>query len=168
MTSASTMPPTVIGGLTIDCDDAAAMVAFYASTAGTILSRDVYRRYLDPQAGDRELKLYGRVGVGLGLLAALLTASYLPATDSELGALALSFGFQLWPALAAVCWFPWLTRQGVMVGLMFGLAAVVFTVDAETVTGRAAVPRAAAPRPPSRRPCAGPMWVHAPGSARSR
>ena len=33
-----------------------AMVAFYASTAGTILARDVYRRYLNPEAGDRELK----------------------------------------------------------------------------------------------------------------
>jgi Na+/proline symporter len=104
-----------------------AMVAFYASTAGTILSRDVYKRYLNPEAGDRELKLYGRVAIGLVLLAALLTASYLPATESELGALALSFGFQLWPALAAVCWFPWLTRQGVIVGLVFGLLAVVFT-----------------------------------------
>lgn len=104
-----------------------AMVAFYASTAGTILSRDVYKRYLNPAAGDRELKLYGRISVGLVLLAALLTASYLPRTESELGALALSFGFQLWPALAAVCWFPWLTRQGVIVGLVFGLVAVVFT-----------------------------------------
>jgi SSS family solute:Na+ symporter len=104
-----------------------AMVAFYASTAGTILSRDVYKRYLNPEAGDRELKLYGRVSVGLVLLVALLTASYLPATESELGALALSFGFQLWPALAAVCWFPWLTRQGVVLGLVFGLVAVIFT-----------------------------------------
>jgi|SRR5829696_3937239 len=34
MTSASTLPPTVIGGLTIDCDDAAAMVAFYAEAFG--------------------------------------------------------------------------------------------------------------------------------------
>ena len=104
-----------------------AMVAFYAATCGTILSRDFYKRYLNPAAGDRELKLYGRIGVGLVLLAALLTASYLPVTESELGALALSFGFQLWPALAAVCWFPWLTRQGVVLGLIAGLAAVVFT-----------------------------------------
>jgi Na+/proline symporter len=104
-----------------------ALVGFYASTAGTILSRDLCKRYLDPAAGDRELKLYGRVGVGLVLLAGLMAASFLPATESELGALALSFGFQLWPALAAICWFPWLTRQGVLVGLWLGLAAVVFT-----------------------------------------
>ena len=104
-----------------------ALVGFYASTAGTILARDFYRRYLNPAAGDRELKLYGRVSVGLVLLAALLTASYLPGTESELGALALSFGFQLWPALAAVCWLPWLSRQGVLAGLFLGLVAVVFT-----------------------------------------
>ncbi|SMF29271.1 solute:Na+ symporter, SSS family [Tistlia consotensis] len=104
-----------------------AMVALNLSAAGTILSRDLCQRYLDPAAGDRELKLYGRISLGLVLLAALLVASFLPATEGELGALALSFGFQLWPALAAVCWLPWLTRQGVVMGLVAGLLAVVFT-----------------------------------------
>ncbi|MET1027667.1 MAG: hypothetical protein ABWY00_10900 [Dongiaceae bacterium] len=116
-------------GLLAVCGLAAiqAVVALNISAAGTILSRDVYKRYLNPAAGDRELKLYGRICVGLVLLAALVTASYLPVTRSELGALALSFGFQLWPALAAICWFPWLTRQGVVLGLVVGLVAVVLT-----------------------------------------
>jgi len=104
-----------------------AVAALNISAAGTILSRDFYARYVNPFADDRQIKLQGRICVGLVLLAALLIASYLPATRSELGALALSFGFQLWPALAAVCWFPSLTRQGVLVGLVAGLIAVVFT-----------------------------------------
>lgn len=36
MTSACTPLPTLIGGLTIDCDDAAAMVAFYAEAFGGV------------------------------------------------------------------------------------------------------------------------------------
>jgi hypothetical protein len=116
-------------GLLAVCGLAAiqAVVALNISAAGTILSRDLYKRYLNPAADDHALKVYGRICVGLVLLAALLTASYLPNTRSELGALALSFGFQLWPALAAVCWFPWLTRQGVVLGLCAGLIAVIFT-----------------------------------------
>jgi hypothetical protein len=33
----------------------------------------------------------------------------------------------MWPALASVCWVPWLTRQGVTLGLAAGLLAVIFT-----------------------------------------
>ena len=44
-----------------------------------------------------------------------------------LGGLAVAYGFQMWPALIAVCWWPWLTRQGVVIGLIAGLIAVTLT-----------------------------------------
>ena len=44
-----------------------------------------------------------------------------------LGGLAVAFGFQMWPSLAAVCWFPWITRQGATWGLAAGLIGVIFT-----------------------------------------
>ena len=44
-----------------------------------------------------------------------------------LGGLAVAYGFQMWPALIAVCWWPFLTRQGVTVGLVAGLIAVTLT-----------------------------------------
>jgi hypothetical protein len=44
-----------------------------------------------------------------------------------LGGLAVAFGFQMWPSLAAVCWFPWITRAGATLGLAVGLIAVIFT-----------------------------------------
>jgi len=44
-----------------------------------------------------------------------------------LGGLAVAYGFQMWPALIAVCWWPYLTRQGIVVGLIAGLIAVTFT-----------------------------------------
>ena len=94
-----------------------AITAAYANAAATMLSRDLYQTYLNPAADDQLQKFYGRLAVGLILLAALLIATYAPAAQSKLGALALGFGFQLWPALAALCWFPWLTRQGIMLGL---------------------------------------------------
>lgn len=104
-----------------------AMASAYASTAGTMLSRDLYKRFLNGGADDRTQKFFGRLGVGLIILAALLMATYAPAAQVELGALALAFGFQLWPSLAGVCWFPWITRQGATLGLAAGLVAVVLT-----------------------------------------
>lgn len=104
-----------------------AMTAACAVTAGAMLSRDLYKRYLNPEADDREQKLFGRIGVGMVVLAALLISTYAPASEIELGALALGFALQLWPALAAICWFPWITRQGATLGLAAGILAVIFT-----------------------------------------
>jgi hypothetical protein len=44
-----------------------------------------------------------------------------------LGGLAVAFGFQMWPSLAGVTWFPWITRQGATWGLAAGLVAVIMT-----------------------------------------
>lgn len=104
-----------------------AMAAAYATTTGTMLSRDLYRRYINPEATDRQEKLFARIGIGLLVVVALIIATYAPSTQSELGALALAFGFQLYPALAAICWFPWITREGVIMGLVGGLVTVVLT-----------------------------------------
>lgn len=103
------------------------VTAAFFSTGGTILARDLYRPYLNPTADDRQQKLFGRIGVGLIALAALLTATFSPNVETQLGALALGFGAQLWLALAAICWFPWITREGVVLGLLVGLVVVVFT-----------------------------------------
>ena len=101
--------------------------AAYMSTAGGMLTRDLYKRFLNPGAGHATQKLFGRLGVVVIVLAALFVATH--ATDALvlLGGLAVAFGFQMWPALIGVCWWPWLTRRGVTVGLVLGLIAVVMT-----------------------------------------
>lgn len=106
-----------------------AMAALYASTTGTMLALDLYKRFVNPRADDRTQKFVARVAVGLIILAALLMATFTPFAQVNLGALALAFGFQLLPALAAICWFPWITRPGVIVGLIAGLVAVIFTEE---------------------------------------
>jgi len=101
--------------------------AAYMSTAGGMLTRDLLKRYIMPNASHPQQKLAGRIGVVIIVLAALVVAT--TATDALvlLGGLAVAYGFQMWPALIAVCWWPWLTRQGVTVGLVLGLIAVTLT-----------------------------------------
>jgi len=101
--------------------------AAYMSTAGGMLTRDLYKRYLNPTASHETQKLFGRMGVGFIVISALLVATYSSDALVLLGGLAVAFGFQMWPSLAAVTWFPWITRQGATVGLFFGLVAVIFT-----------------------------------------
>ena len=101
--------------------------AAYMSTAGAMLTRDLLKHFIMPNVSHAQQKLFGRIGVGLIVLAALVVAT--TSTDALvlLGGLAVAFGFQMWPALLAVCYFPWLTRAGITIGLAVGLVAVVCT-----------------------------------------
>jgi len=101
--------------------------AAYMSTAGGMLTRDLYKRYLNPAAGHATQKLFGRLGVVVIVLLALLLATVSEDALVLMGGLAVAFGFQMWPSLAAVCWFPWITRQGATWGLAGGLIAVILT-----------------------------------------
>ena len=101
--------------------------AAYMSTAGAMLTRDLYKRYLNPTASHATQKLFGRIGVAFIVLSALLVATFSSDALVLLGGLAVAFGFQMWPSLAAICWFPWITRQGATLGLAAGLIGVIFT-----------------------------------------
>jgi Na+/proline symporter len=112
--------------------------AAYMSTAGGMLTRDLIKRYLIPAADHRTQKMFGRLGVAFIVLSALLVATFSRDALVLLGGLAVAFGFQMWPSLAAVCWFPWITRQGATLGLAAGLLAVIFTETiGQQITGGA-------------------------------
>jgi len=101
--------------------------AAYMSTAGGMLTRDLLKRFILPNASHTVQKLWGRIGVLIIVLLALVVAT--TATDALvlLGGLAVAYGFQMWPALIAACWWPFLTRQGVTLGLAAGIIAVTLT-----------------------------------------
>ncbi len=108
----------------------------YMSTAGAMLTRDLYKRYINPTASHATQKLFGRIGVAVIVIGALLVATYSKDALVLLGGLAVAFGFQMWPSLAAVTWFPWITRQGATWGLAAGLLGVIFTETiGSTITG---------------------------------
>lgn len=101
--------------------------AAYMSTAGGMLTRDILKPYIMPKASHGAQKFWGRVGVAIIVGLALMVATH--ATDALvlLGGLAVAFGFQMWPALIGICYWPYLTRTGITVGLILGLIAVMCT-----------------------------------------
>lgn len=101
--------------------------AAYMSTAGGMVTRDLYKRYINPTADHKTQKLMGRACVLFIVLAALLVATFNSDAMVLLGGLAVAFGFQMWVPLAAICYFPWITRQGATLGLIAGLIGVIFT-----------------------------------------
>ncbi len=124
----STGAPWLVGLLAV-CALAAMQStgAAYMSTAGGMLTRDIYKRFLNPKAGHGTQKLFGRIGVAIITGLALIVATFSKDALVLLGGLAVAYGFQMWPALIGICWWPWLTRQGVTLGLILGLIAVTLT-----------------------------------------
>jgi hypothetical protein len=101
--------------------------AAYMSTAGGMLTRDLYKHFVNPTASHATQKLFGRIGVGVIVFAALIVATTSKDALVLLGGLAVAYGFQMWPALIGICYWPFLTRQGITVGLILGLVAVTCT-----------------------------------------
>ncbi|GBE03036.1 sodium/glucose cotransporter [bacterium BMS3Abin08] len=101
--------------------------AAYMSTAAGMLTRDLYKRFLNPGASHVTQKLFGRIGVLIITGLALFVATTSHDALVLLGGLAVAYGFQMWPALIGACWWPWLTRTGVSLGLVAGLIAVTLT-----------------------------------------
>jgi Na+/proline symporter len=99
----------------------------YVSTASGIFTRDFYRRYINPEASHGAQKAFGRISVALVVIISLGVSTFSSDALVLLGGIAVAFGFQMFPSLAAVCWFPWLTRQGVVAGLIAGLIGVTLT-----------------------------------------
>ncbi len=97
------------------------------STTGAMLSRDVYKRYVNRSASDKAQILFGRLAVAFIAIAALLIATWSQDTLVLLGGVSIAFGLQMVPSLLAVCWIPWFTRAGVTLGLIAGLMGVLLT-----------------------------------------
>ncbi len=101
--------------------------AAYMSTAAGMLTRDLYKRFINPGASHASQKLIGRIFVVLVTGAALAVATYSTDALVLLGGLAVAYGFQMWPGLIGICWWPFLTKAGVTAGLIAGLIAVTLT-----------------------------------------
>jgi SSS family solute:Na+ symporter len=95
----------------------------YISTTSGIFTRDIFKH----GASDKQQILWGRISaIGIVILA-LIVAFLFEQNIALLGGLAVAYGLQMLPALVAICWWPWLTRQGIITGLIIGILAVTFT-----------------------------------------
>jgi len=105
--------------------------AAYMSTASGIITRDLYRHFLNPDASHQAQVLVGRLAVFFIVVLALFIGLSSGDVIVLLGGAAVSYGLQMWPALLGVCYFRWFTPKGVVVGLIVGVLAVSVTYITE-------------------------------------
>jgi Na+/proline symporter len=101
--------------------------AAYISTASGMLTRDIVKRFIKKDMTEEGQTYWGRINVLIVVGLALVFASIVPGAIVMLGGLAVSYGFMMYPALIGTLYWPWLTRQGVVAGLVCGIIAVTVT-----------------------------------------
>ena len=102
-------------------------VVFFVSAAASLISSDVVHRYLAPDLTGDGRRLAARIALAVVYGAVALTAAYGPLSAAILASVALGLGAQLLPAFIGLCWAPWIGRQSVITGLLFGTLLLVFT-----------------------------------------
>ena len=99
----------------------------YMSTFSAMITRDIYKNYIDEEVTEDRQKFIGRLFVVVVAVAALVVA--IVSTDAlvMLGGLAVAYGFQMYPALFGNLYCKWISKTGVTMGLIAGLLAVTLT-----------------------------------------
>ena len=105
--------------------------AAYMSTASGIVTRDLYRHFFDREASHQAQMWIGRITVAVVITLALIVGLASGDLLVLLGGAAVSYGFQMWPALLGICYIRFFTSTGVVCGLIGGLLAVTVTYVTE-------------------------------------
>lgn len=99
----------------------------YIGTGGSILLRDVYFKYIRPDAGHAEQIWVNRVLATLLTIAALTVGLTSTAALVILGSLATAFGFIMYLLLLGVIWGFRFPSIGAVIGVLAGMIAVFLT-----------------------------------------
>ncbi|NJO14775.1 MAG: sodium:solute symporter family protein [Thioploca sp.] len=97
----------------------------YILTTSAIWTRDVFKRRDDNTQPIKWATVIAFVIVGIAIFMAFTLEGIIAVAN--LGGLAVAFGLQMLPALIAICWWPWLTKQGVTWGIVAGIITVILT-----------------------------------------
>ncbi|MDK1118300.1 MAG: hypothetical protein QGM50_05845 [Anaerolineae bacterium] len=102
-------------------------VAFFALAGANIFSIEIFARYINPKSSPGFLKLTARISLFVIFFAMVLSSGFVPQIVELFSDVTLSLAAQMIPALLGLCWLPWISRQGVIVGLIIGMIFIFFT-----------------------------------------
>ena len=101
--------------------------AAFLMTSGSIITRDLYKAYIDKEMKWEKELLVARLCMLLIFLAALYLATFAKPAMILFGGIAISIAFQFIIVLLGTLWFPWITRGAAIMGIISGIIIVVLT-----------------------------------------
>lgn len=101
--------------------------ALFISTGSSILARDICNNFFKSKIkSEREISIAKNCSIIIVFLS-LLLISFAEDFLILLGGVAIPIGFQMIVPLLAICYIPWLTKKGVVLGLSGGILGVLIT-----------------------------------------
>jgi Na+/proline symporter len=101
--------------------------AAFLMTSGSIITRDLYKAYIDQDMQWEKERLVARLSMLLIFLAALYLATFAKPAMILFGGIAISIAFQFIIILLGTLWLPWITRGAAIMGIISGIIIVVLT-----------------------------------------
>ena len=101
--------------------------AAFLMTSGSIITRDLYKAYIDQEMEWKKERLVARLCMLLIFLAALYLATFAKPAMILFSGIAISIAFQFIIILLGALWFPWITRGAAIMGIISGLIIVILT-----------------------------------------
>jgi Na+/proline symporter len=99
---------------------------FYLSSSA-IVARDIVKRFFFKNMNNEKQIFSSRILLGLFFIISLTLSIQSLEIILSVGILSLSIACQMFVPLIAICYFPWLTKQGVGSGIVVGIIAVLST-----------------------------------------
>jgi len=101
--------------------------AAFLMTSGSIITRDLYKTYIDKDIKWEKERMVARLSMLLIFLAALYLATFAKPAMILFGGIAISIAFQFSIILLGALWFPWITRGAATMGVICGFIVVILT-----------------------------------------
>ena len=128
--------PLLFGVLVICSFAAIQSTSYFYLTSSAIVNRDIIKKFFLKNMNNKTQIFSSRILIGLFFIISL-TLSLQPAeTILNFGSFSLAVACQMFVPLLAICYFPWLTKQGVSLGIVVGILAIFCTDSfAQTIFG---------------------------------
>ena len=96
-------------------------------TSSAIVTRDILKRFFIKNMNNQEQIFSSRIILMVIFIVSLVMSVQFQDEIFSLGSFALAIACQMFIPLIAICYVPWLTKQGVSLGIVVGVLAVFFT-----------------------------------------
>ncbi len=101
--------------------------AAFLMSAGSIITRDLYKAYVDKDLKWEKERSVARLIMLLIFLASLYIATFAKPAMVLFSGIAISISFQFLVVLLGLVWFPWITRGAAIFGIIIGIIIVILT-----------------------------------------
>jgi len=119
--------PLFFGILAICAIASVQSTSYFYLSSSAIVTRDIVKRFFLKKMNNEKQIFSSRILLGLFFIISLALSIQSLETILSVGILSLSIACQMFVPLIAICYFPWLTKQGVGLGIVVGIIAVLST-----------------------------------------